>query len=70
MDIKIQIKLEVLEEMIESIDQLILLYSTGGQAFMTGHSYNPEEYKREIDLLKTQKESLLKYIENIKSNES
>jgi hypothetical protein len=40
------------EEVIAGYDQLIEIFTTGGQAALTGHAYDPKEKDREIDLLK------------------
>lgn len=56
---KSQVRREVLGEIIEGYDQLIGLFTTGGQAVLTGHAYDPKEKEREIELLKQLRQGIV-----------
>jgi hypothetical protein len=56
---KIEIRREVLDYIITGYDQLIDLFTTGGQAPLTGHAYDPKEKENEVKLLNQLKQGLI-----------
>ena len=59
MNKRMEIRRELLREIIDGIAQMVELYKTGGSAPLTGHAYDPKDYEREVKLLNQLRDGFL-----------